>query len=147
MKKVFALCALCFGLSALGACSMQTIDRGYVFPKDLDAEIAGIKTTAQLEDKLGSPQAKTMYGAPVWVYYSAEENYHGPFPLTWDDRAVVLAWVNGSQVTKTKVLRGGELPDVSVDGDETPIPAAIELNALEELFNNVGRFSPTGLGQ
>ena len=25
--------------------------------------------------------------------------------------------------------------------------AAIELNALEEMFNNIGRFSPAGLGQ
>ena len=25
--------------------------------------------------------------------------------------------------------------------------SAIELNALEELFNNIGRFSPAGLGQ
>jgi hypothetical protein len=39
------------------------------------------------------------------------------------------------------------LPDVDIDSDETEIPAAIELNAMQELFNNIGRFSPAGLGQ
>ena len=144
MKKIFAVCCLLF---ALCACSFQTKERGYVFPKDLEAEVAEIKTTAQLEDKLGSPQVKTIYGAPVWVYYSAKENYHGPFPLTWDERTVLLAWVDGTRVTKTKILHEDDLPDVNIDGDETEIPAAIELNAMEELFNNVGRFTPAGLGQ
>jgi len=39
------------------------------------------------------------------------------------------------------------LPEIAMDDDETPIPAAVELNAIEELFNNIGRFSPAGMGQ
>ena len=50
-------------------------------------------------------------------------------------------------VTQIKVLHDDDLPDVDIDSDETEIPAAIELNALQELFNNIGRFSPAGLGQ
>jgi hypothetical protein len=44
-------------------------------------------------------------------------------------------------------LHDNDLPDIKVANGETAIPAAIELNALEELFNNIGRFSPGGLGQ
>ena len=143
MKKIIAICSLLIAC----ACTFQTKHRGYVFPEDLDAEVSGIKTTAQLEDKFGSPMAKTINGDTVWIYYGADENYHGPFPLTYDDKTALLAWVDGKNVTKIQVLRDKDLPDVSIDGDETPIPAAIELNALEELFNNVGRFSPAGLGQ
>ena len=131
----------------VSACTFQTKHRGYVFPDDLESKIATVKTTTQLEDLIGSPQVKTVYGDEVWIYYGADENYHGPFPLTYDNKTVLLVWVDGRRVTQTKILHDDELPDVKIDGDETEIPAAIELNAMQELFNNIGRFSPAGLGQ
>ena len=143
MKKIILI--LCCVI--LGACTFQTKHRGYVFPNDLDGKIATVKTTAQLEDLVGSPQVKTVYGDEVWIYFGEEENYHGPFPLTYDNKTVLLAWVKGKSVTQTKILHDDDLPDVDIDDDETEIPAAIELNAMQELFNNIGRFSPAGLGQ
>ncbi len=131
----------------LVGCTFQTKHRGYVFPNDLDTQVATVKTTNQLQDLLGSPQVKTIYGDEVWIYYGTDENYHGPFPLTYDNKTVLLAWVKGGRVTKTQILHDDDLPDVTIDSDETKIPAAVELNAIEELFNNVGRFSPAGLGQ
>jgi hypothetical protein len=143
MKKIILILCCIF----VGACTFQTKHRGYVFPQDLETKIASVKTTTQLQDLIGSPQAKTVHGDEVWIYYGADENYHGPFPLTYDNKTVLLAWVRGTQITKTQVLHDQDLPDVEIDSDETAIPAAIELNAIEELFNNVGRFSPAGLGQ
>lgn len=143
MKKII----LIFVATALAACTFQTKHRGYVFPDDLETKIATVKTTAQLEDLIGSPQAKTINGETVWIYYGADENYRGPFPLTYDNKTVLLVWVNGNRIVRTQVLHDNELPDVKIDSGETEIPAAIELNALQELFNNVGRFSPAGLGQ
>ena len=131
----------------LAACTFQTRHRGYVFPEDLEAKVATIKTTAQLQDEIGDPQARTIYGDEVWIYYSAEENMRGPFPNTFDDKTVLLAWVKGGRVLKTQILHDDDLKDVRIAEGETEIPAAIELNALEEMFNNIGRFSPAGLGQ
>ena len=54
---------------------------------------------------------------------------------------------DGNRVVKTQILHDADLPDVKISDGETEIPAAIELNAIEELFNNIGRFSPAGLGQ
>lgn len=143
MKKIILiLCCV-----VLCACTFQTKHRGYVFPNDLETQIAKVKTTTQLEDIIGSPQVKTVYGDEVWIYFGEDENYHGPFPLTYDNKTILLAWVSGARVTKTQILHDDDLPDVCIDSDETEIPAAIELNALEELFNNIGRFSPGGLGQ
>ena len=142
MKKIILIFAL-----ALAACTFQTKHRGYVFPTDLEDKIASVKTTAQLENLVGSPQVKNIYGDTVWIYFGEDENYHGPFPLTYDNKTVLLAWVNGKSVTRTKILHDDDLPDIDIDGDETEIPAAIELNAIQELFNNIGRFSPAGLGQ
>lgn len=142
MKKIFIIFIL-----ALAACTLQTKHRGYVFPEDLETQIATVKTTAQLQDVIGDPQTKTIYGDEVWVYYSADENMHGPLPVTYDNKTVLLAWVKNGRVLKTKVLHDDDLKEVKIAEGETQIPAAIELNALEELFNNIGRFSPAGLGQ
>ena len=131
----------------MAACTFQTKHRGYVFPSDLDAQVATIKTTRDLTDKIGMPQVKTQYGDEIWIYYGADENYRGPLPHTFDNRTVLLATVSGANVKKIQVLRDDDLPDVKIADGETEIPAAIELNALQELFNNIGRFTPAGLGQ
>ena len=142
MKKILLILMV-----VLGACTFQTKHRGYVFPEDLESKVASIKTTAELQEEIGDPQTRTIYGDEVWIYYSADENMHGPFPVTYDNKTVLLAWVRGGQVVKTQILHDDDLKDVKLAEDETEIPAAIELNALEELFNNIGRFSPAGLGQ
>lgn len=143
MKKILIL----FVAVIMTACTFQTKHRGYVFPDDLESRVAGIKTTSQLQEQIGDPLAKTNYGDNVWVYYSMDENYHGPFPHTYDNKTVLLAWVRGNQVVKTQVLHDDDLPNIAMDDDETQIPVAIELNAVQELFNNIGRFSPAGMGQ
>lgn len=142
MKKIFIILML-----ALNACTFQTKHRGYVFPDDLETRVAHIKTTSQLQDEIGDPQARTAYGDEVWIYYGANENMRGPLPVTYSDKTVLLAWVKNGRVLKTKILHDEDLKDVKLADGETQIPAAIELNALEELVNNIGRFSPAGLGQ
>lgn len=142
MNKILVLaCVL------LSACAFQTKHRGYVFPSDLAGQVENVKTTNQLMEKIGAPQAKTIYGDEVWIYYGTDENYRGPLAPTFTDETVLLAWVHGNRVLKTKVLHDADLPDVKIAEGETEIPAAIELSAIEELFNNIGRFSPAGLGQ
>lgn len=143
MKKI----VIVFVMIILTACTFQTKHRGYVFPKTIDEDIATIKTTSQLIDKVGAPQTKTLYGDEVWIYYGTDENYRGPLKHTFTDKMVLLAWVKGNIVKKIQILHDADLPDVDIASGETQIPAAIELNAFEELFNNIGRFSPAGLGQ
>lgn len=142
MKKILIVLMV-----ILSACTFQTKHRGYVFPDDLETKLATIKTTSQLQEEIGDPQTRTIYGDEVWVYYGADENMRGPLPVTYDNKTVLLAWVKGGKILKTKVLHDEDLKDVELAEGETEIPAAIELNALEELFNNIGRFSPAGLGQ
>jgi len=150
MKAKIAKCKvqiMLLGMLALAACTFQTKHRGYVFPADLQEQVADIKTTAELVDKVGAPQSKTMYGDEVWIYFGADENYRGPLAPTFTNETVLLAWVRGNRVLKTRVLHDADLPNVVIAEGETEIPAAIELSAIEELFNNIGRFSPAGLGQ
>ena len=148
MKNIKSCLSVVVVLMVCCACTFQTKHHGYVFPDNLESLVGEIKTTSDLQDKIGDPLVKTVYGQDVWVYYSADENYRGPLPMTYDNKTVLLVWTDKSgNILKTKVLHDNDLPDVCVDSDETEIPAAIQLNALEELFNNIGRFSPAGLGQ
>ncbi|MBD5391485.1 hypothetical protein HDR66_01615 [bacterium] len=142
MKKILIILAI-----FASACTFQTKHRGYVFPSDLDTRVEKIKTVRELNENIGAPQVKTIYGDEIWVYYGADENYRGPLPHTFDNKTVLLAWVRGDNITKIQVLHDDDLPDVKIADGETEIPAAIELNALQELFNNIGRFTPAGLGQ
>lgn len=142
MKKIFLIF-----LVFLAGCTFQTKHRGYVFPANLENDISSVKTTAQLENLVGSPQVKTLYGDDVWIYYGADENYRGPLKKTYTNKTVLLAWIKNGRVIKTQILHDDDLPHVMLADGETEIPAAIELNAIEELFNNIGRFSPAGLGQ
>ena len=115
--------------------------------ENLENKLANVKTIPALVDAIGAPQVKTVYGDDVWVYYGADENYRGPLAPTFTNETVLLVWVRGNRVLKTQILHDVDLPDIEIADGETPIPAAIELNAIEELFNNIGRFSPAGLGQ
>ena len=143
MKKI----CLLFAIVVLSACTFQTKHRGYVFPENLSEKVAGLKTTNALIEEIGAPQVKTVYGDDVWVYYGADENYRGPLAPTFTNETVLLVWVRGNRILKSQVLHDADLPDIKIADGETRIPAAIELNAIEELFNNIGRFSPAGLGQ
>ncbi len=142
MKKCLILLMM-----VLSACTFQTKHRGYVFPEDMETKLANIKTVTQLRDEIGDPQTRTMYGDEIWIYYGADENMRGPLPVTYTNKTVLLAWVRDTRVLKTQVLHDDDLPHIHPANGETQIPAAIELNAFEELFNNIGRFSPGGLGQ
>ena len=143
MKKIILI--LCCVIMA--ACTFQTKHRGYVFPSTIDDDVTSIKTTAQLVERVGAPQAKTIYGDQIWIYYGTDENYRGPLRHTFTDKTILLAYVNGNTVKKIQILHDDDVPDIKMASGETEIPAAIELNAIEELFNNIGRFSPAGLGQ
>lgn len=143
MKKILAL--MIGILVTVGGCT--TKHRGYVFPDDLETSVATIKTVKQLQDRIGDPQAKTIYGDEVWIYFSGDENYRGPLKPSHTNETVLLAWIKGQKVVKTQVLHDVDLPDIKVANGETLVPAAIELNAFQELFNNVGRFSPAGVAQ
>ncbi len=143
MNRIFIL----FFIFVVSACTFQTKHRGYVFPDNLEDVVESIKTPHDLTDTIGNPQVKTIYGENIWIYYGVDENYRGPLPKTYDHQTVLLVWVRDNKIIKKQVLHDNDLQNVKIVRNETDIPAAVELNALEELFNNIGRFSPAGLGQ
>ncbi len=143
MKK-FLLITL--ALISVCGCTTNTKHRGYIFPSDIDNVVETLKTRDDVQQKLGNPSAQTIYGKPLWIYYGYDENYRGPLPLKYDNKQVLLIQFNGEIVTSKKILTDTDLPDdFCMDSDETAVPGAVDLNMFEELFNNIGRFSPSGI--
>ena len=144
MKTLWAI----FAMLVLASCTLQTERRGYVFAEDFESELENIKTTKDLEHVMGSPITKTIFGDMVWIYYGTNENYRGPFPATYSDKTALLVWSDAEgKITQKQILKDDDFPEFWMAKGETPIPATIELNAMQELFNNIGRFTPAGLGQ
>ena len=144
-RNFFGYCCVA-ACALLAACALQSKHRGFIFSADFEEQLAKVKTSADLTRQFGSPQAETLFGDKVWIYYGADEKYRGPLPVTYENKTALLAWIKDGKVSRTQVLRGDDFPDMWIDRDETPIPAAVELNALEELVNNIGRYTPSGLG-
>ena len=80
IKKFLIFVAILF----VSACTFQTKHRGYVFPDDLETRLSGVKTISQLQEKLGDPLAKTVYGDTIWIYYGMDESngISSPFSST-----------------------------------------------------------------
>ncbi len=131
----------------ISACCIYSKDRGYMFPENLDTIINESKTKSDLKNTLGTPSAESSFGEDVWIYYGFREKFHGPFPHSYDNRKALIVEFNKDKIQSTRILNDQDFTEISMDSDKTAIPGAIELNFLEELVGNVGRFTPSGVGQ
>lgn len=128
----------------LVGCTFKTKHRGFVFPDDFETKISNIKTIDKLKKDFGDPQVSTVFGNKIYIYYSVDENYRGPFPIKYNNKKALLVWAKGNKITQTKILNNDDFKNVQIKSGETKIPQEIKLNAIEELFNNIGRFKPAG---
>ncbi|MDR2685819.1 MAG: hypothetical protein LBB23_03560 [Rickettsiales bacterium] len=137
--------SLLFAFLLLFACTTQTKQRGYIFPDNTEKLLAESKTQKDIERNFGSPGATTIYGGMNWIYYGSDENYRGPFPLTYDNRrALIVRFDAKNNVVSSRLLADKDFPRSPKNSDnETPVPAAIELNMFQELIKNVGRYKPS----
>ena len=118
MKKIRLLFLALF---ILPGCVLQTQHRGFIFPEDLETEIAGVRTTAELERKLGKSVA-------------AEECRSA---FIADPEKDALHWLNIPVIT---VLSHGVFTD----------QFAVELGLREHLINagyNVGQIGSRELSE
>lgn len=143
MKKLFIISLTIL----ISACCIHSKERGYMFPENLETIITESKTKADLEKSLGTPSAQSSFGESVWIYYGYREKFHGPFPHTYDNKKALIVEFNKDKIKSTKILNDEDFSEIAMDSDKTKIPGSIDLNFLEELVGNVGRFSPSGIGQ
>lgn len=133
---------LALAVVALGGCETRIEMRGFVPDDDSLAAIRlGLQSKDDVRDMLGTPSTVTPFGDETWLYISRRTStvaFMEPTILSqqvvaivFDTRGVV------SDVRKLELTDGKVVNHVS---RATPAPGK-ELNFLEQLVGNVGRFN------
>jgi outer membrane protein assembly factor BamE (lipoprotein component of BamABCDE complex) len=139
-----------FGASLLSGCSYlapASQARGdRVDSEQLKQLVPGVSSESEVAALLGSPTAKGTFDQNTWIYVSemtrpvvggtlAVQNQH-VVELRFDDRGVLR--------NVTALGEKDALP-ARIVSRTTPAPGT-EASLLQQLFGNVGRFTPGGLG-
>ena len=133
---------LALAMVGLGGCETRIEVRGFVPDDDSLATIQiGLQSKDDVRDMLGTPSTVTPFGEDTWLYVSRRTStvaFMQPTVLSqqvvavvFDERGVV------SDVRKLELADGKVVNHVA---RATPAPGK-ELNFLEQLVGNVGRFN------
>lgn len=144
-----AVRAVCFvGMLALGACSAQFRNHGYVPPEeDLRQIVPGIDTRATVEDVVGVPSSSGMLQASDYYYISSEMRH-----FAWREPEVVDRQVVAISFDSQDVVSGIERYGLR-DGNVVPISRRVtktgggDIGFIRKLFGNIGRLSGEDLLQ
>lgn len=144
-----ALLAL-FGACLLAGCSLvepPLQPRGDRVDADQVKQLVpGVTTQADATALLGSPTAKGTFDQNTWIYISEMTR-----PVIGGTQDVAHQNVVALRFDNRGVLRNVETRDkanalpVSIVSRTTPSPGT-EASVLQQLFGNVGKFNPGGLG-
>ncbi|MBN2675865.1 MAG: hypothetical protein JXR30_01280 [Alphaproteobacteria bacterium] len=146
IKKIFI-----FGfIVLLTGCGTKVYKRGHLISPRASEEVGSVRTKADVFNILGTPGAISLYGKDdVWMYLSYEKEqtaFFTPNDTKYD--LIIFRFAKGSnKVSEIKRYDLSQKVGFNPDSSETPVPGAIELSPLEELFNNVGKFNPVANGQ
>jgi outer membrane protein assembly factor BamE (lipoprotein component of BamABCDE complex) len=139
-------------LSGLGGCGVLHIfdptvrQRGSrVDPDALKELIPGTSSRADVQALIGSPTAKATFDDNTWIYISQLTSTRiGRTPGVKSQHVVIMTFdANGTLRGISQRKKEDGAPVAMADG-ATPSPGS-EASFLQQLFGNVGRFTPAGL--
>jgi outer membrane protein assembly factor BamE (lipoprotein component of BamABCDE complex) len=141
MNKIYKSIALLLMASCLSACLKSTSWHGYNFDEQKIALLKENSTTQkEVIDILGSPSLSATYGEPVYFYISSElQRVAFLDPKVSKYKVMQIAFHNG-KVSKISHFQGTDLRKLKIIAERTRIKGN-EVNALEQLIGNIGRFS------
>jgi outer membrane protein assembly factor BamE (lipoprotein component of BamABCDE complex) len=126
------------------ACAPTYATRGNIADADRIAAIkVGTSTRDDVADMLGTPTAQGTFDANVW-YYIGQKTEKIAFlkPDIVERKVVVVQFDDGGVVRDVRQLDRSAGQDVGMVERSTPT-AGRELNFIEQMLGNVGRFSGT----
>ena len=126
----------------LGACYANVEVRGYIPDEELLAKVAVGLPKSEIEVILGSPSASATFNQPeIWYYISRRvERVAFLEERLIDQRVVEVEFDRGGRVSGVKRYAAADGRPIVPIERITPTHGK-ELNALEHLFCNVGRFN------
>lgn len=135
-------------LLALAACEPKVDVRGYQASDDWKKGLlVGQTTKEQVEAQLGSPSARSTFGAEVWYYVSSrKETVAFLAPELAEQNVLKIEFDNAGMVSDVKTYDKQDGQEFDMVKRTTPTEGHT-LGFFEQILGNVGRFNnPGGTG-
>ena len=146
----YATFALALSLSAisLSACTPSVAYRGYVPDPDAVAALRpGNDRKADVTSKLGTPGSVGTFDDSTWYYIGRREEQLGPGqPKITDVQILALHFDDNGVLARTDRYTAADGVHVEPVNRITPTPGR-DLNAVQQVFSNIGRFNGAGTGK
>lgn len=129
----------------LGACSENIQVRGNMpLEEDLAKVNPGVDTREDIARLLGSPSAVSTFQDSKWYYIGQKVTEVAFFaPEVLERKVVMVSFDDAGKVAETEIFSLVDSRDIDPVDRKTPTEGR-ELNFLQQLFGNIGRFSGAG---
>lgn len=129
----------------ISSCAYKERKRGHIIHPTQKEDVKRALVKEDVMDKIGSPSIKTMYGDEIWIYtYSELKQWAFLLPKEKDFEMLVIKF-NGDRVKSMKFYDKSIKNKIDIAKDTTPVPGEVELGFFQELFGNIGRYTPAAL--
>ena len=134
------------GFLAVSACTASVEQRGYIFDEEKVASIrSGEVAREDVARLMGSPTVLPASGGDVWYYVGGDVERFAFFePEILERQIVAFHFGESDLVENITVYELEDGVEVSFVEDVTPSRGR-NLSLFEEIFGNIGRFTPAGL--
>jgi outer membrane protein assembly factor BamE (lipoprotein component of BamABCDE complex) len=147
--RALAACLLALSLSGCGVVHIfdPTLrQRGsLVDPDALRELIPGTSSRADAISLIGSPTARATFDDNTWIYISQVTSTRiGRTPGVTQQKVVILNFDPNGTLRSIQQRTRADSKSVDMAAGATPSPGS-EASFLQQLFGNVGKFTPAGL--
>lgn len=142
MKKALFLSALL--LATLNACTDIQINRGAELKQASIDRITPESNKGDVLNVLGSPSSKSDFGDETWyyIYNKREQNIIGSDEVLEQD-VLAITFNKSDKVSDVKIYNKDDMQQVEISDRKTPT-AGHELNVIEQMLGNIGKFNKDG---
>ncbi len=132
-------------LAALSACTPFVNVHGQVpNPDDLELIEVGSSTRNDVEQRLGTASTSSVFSDNVWYYYSEKTEQVAFFaPEVKERKIIAIVFGENGKVENIATYTKEDGKPIELVSRVTPT-AGNELSLFQQLFGNIGRFSPAG---
>lgn len=147
LRKTLRMFTVAVPLAAIGltACSPDVMPRGNLPPAASLAQVEpGESSRQQVLSLLGSPSSTSLFGEQeVWYYIGAQTTQYAIYPTRELSRQVITVRFDRSGIVEDMTVLNREDGTEVVLADRTTPSASRDLNVIQEILGNVGRFTPS----
>ncbi len=140
--------AILAALGVLSACTPFVNVHGQVpNPDDLELIEIGRSTRQDVEQRLGTASTSSVFSNNVWYYYSeTTEQVAFLAPEVKERKIIAIVFAEDGKVENIATYTKEDGKPVELVSRVTPT-AGNELSFFQQLFGNIGRFTPAGGGR